>query len=136
MEERVRRAVEIDRSASTAARTVDITTTGRRTGLPRRIEIFFYRALGRTYLCSGPAPRTSWYANLVAEPGFTFHLKHGVRADLPARARPVTDGGERRRVLAEIVEDLNQPANPGHLPRPVLLEDWLDARLVEVTFRE
>jgi len=136
MEERVRRAIEIDRSASTRQRIIDITTTGRRTGLPRRIEIFFYRALGRTYLCSGTVSRPSWYANLVAEPGFTFHLKHEVRADLRARARPVTEESERRRILAEIVEDLNQPANPGHLPQPVLLEDWLGCRLVEVTFPE
>ncbi|MFD0306876.1 nitroreductase/quinone reductase family protein [Streptomyces sp. NPDC127119] len=130
----IRRAIEITPAATTRQRIIDITTTGRRTGLPRRIEIFFYRALGRTYLCSGTMPPPSWYVNLVANPEFTFHLKHGVRADLRAQARPVTDPAERLAVLTEIVADLNQPHNPGTLPQPVLVEDWLRSRLAEVTF--
>ena len=37
--------------------------------------------------------------------------------------------------VREIVADLNQPANPGHLAQPVDLEDWMRrSRLVEVTF--
>lgn len=135
MDDAVRRAVEITPAASTRQRIIDITTTGRRTGLPRRIEIFFYHVAGRTYLCSGTVDRPSWYVNLVAEPALTFHLKHGVRADLRATARPVTEERERRAVLTEIVADLNQPANPGHLAQPVDLEGWVrDSRLVEVTF--
>ncbi|MFI8003735.1 nitroreductase/quinone reductase family protein [Streptomyces sp. NPDC086010] len=134
MDEEIRRAIEITPSATTRQRIIDITTTGRRTGLPRRIEIFFYRALGRTYLCSGTMPPPSWYVNLVATPTFSFHLKNGVRADLKATARPVTDPEERLAVLTEIVADLNQPHNPGTLPQPVLLNDWLNSRLVEVSF--
>ena len=135
MDEAVRRAIRITPAATTRQRIVDVTTTGRRTGLPRRIEIFFYHVAGRTYLCSGTVDRPSWYENLVADPALTFHLKHGVRADLPATARPVTDEAERREVLAHIVADLNQPANPGHLAQPVDLKDWVRrCRLVEVTF--
>ncbi|MFJ3671096.1 nitroreductase/quinone reductase family protein [Streptomyces sp. NPDC090106] len=134
MDEDIRKAIEITPAATTRQRIIDITTTGRRTGLPRRIEIFFYRALGRTFLCSGTMPPPSWYVNLVAQPRFTFHLKHGVRADLPATARPVTDPQERLAVLTEIVADLNQPHNPGTLPQPIRLEDWLDCRLAEVSF--
>jgi deazaflavin-dependent oxidoreductase (nitroreductase family) len=131
----VRRAIEITPAATTRQRIIDITTTGRRTGLPRRIEIFFYRAAGRTYLCSGTQGRpTSWYANLLAHPEFTFHLKHGVRADLRARAAPVTDETERRAILTEIVADLNQPHNPGTIPQPTRLEDWLTSRLAQITF--
>lgn len=130
--EPVRRAVEITPAAGTRERIVDITTTGRRTGRARRIEIFFYRAGGRTYLCSGAGGGpTGWYANLLAEPAFTFHLKHGVRADLPARATPVTDMAERRAVLTAIVADLNQPHDPGTV-RPTRLEDWLGSRLMRV----
>ncbi|MFC9083819.1 nitroreductase/quinone reductase family protein [Streptomyces sp. NPDC057062] len=137
MDERIRRAVEITPAAGTRERIIDITTTGRRTGLPRPIEIFFYRALGRTFLCSGTMPPPSnWYVNLVANPEFTFHLKHGVRADLQATARPVTDPSERLAVLTEIVADLNQPHNPGTLPQPVRLADWMSSRLMEVTFSE
>lgn len=135
MDDAVRRAIEITPSATTRERIVDITTTGRRTGLPRRIEIFFYHVAGRTYLCSGTVQGPSWYVNLVANPELTFHLKHGVRADLPATARPVTEAAERHAVLAAIVDDLNQPANPGQLPQPVRLADWeRSCKLVELTF--
>ncbi|MFD0057334.1 nitroreductase family deazaflavin-dependent oxidoreductase [Streptomyces sp. NPDC127168] len=135
MDTAVRAAIEITPAAGTRERIIDITTTGRRTGTPRRIEIFFYRAAGRTYLCSGTSGRpTSWYANLLANPDFIFHLKHGIRADLPARALPVTDEEERRRILVEIVADLNQPHNPGTITQPTHLRDWLDSRLAHVTF--
>ncbi|GAA3595261.1 hypothetical protein GCM10022419_093160 [Nonomuraea rosea] len=135
MDPAVRRAIELTPAATTRDRIIDITTTGRRTGIPRRIEIFFYRAHGETYLCSGTQGRpTDWYANLLTHPDFTFHLKYGVKADLRARAIPVTDPAERRRVLTEIVADLNQPHNPGTIPQPTHLEDWLDSRLAKITF--
>ncbi|MEE4025254.1 nitroreductase/quinone reductase family protein [Gordonia sp. PKS22-38] len=131
----VRRAIEITPDAGTRERIVDITTTGRRTGMPRRIEIFFYRAGGNTYLCSGAgAAATDWHANLLAHPDFTFHLKTGVRSDVPAHATPVTDPAERRAVLVEIVADLNQPHDPGTI-RPTRLEDWADSRLMRISFR-
>ena len=130
----VRRAIEITPAAGTAERIIDITTVGRRTGRPRRIEIFFYRAGGLTYLCSGAGGgATDWHANLLAHPDFTFHLKNGIRTDLPARATPVTDPDERRAVLAEIVTDLNQPHDPGTI-RPTLLEDWAASRLMRISF--
>ena len=47
--------------------------------------------------------RRAWLANLEADPRFTFHLKRTVSADLPARARIITDEVERRTVLAEII---------------------------------
>ncbi|MDI5980189.1 nitroreductase/quinone reductase family protein [Amycolatopsis magusensis] len=131
----IRRAIEITPAAGTSERIIDITTLGRRTGRPRRIEIFFYRAAGLTYLCSGAGgAATGWYANLLADPSFTFHLKNGVRADLPARATPVTDPAERQAVLAEIVADLNQPHDPGTI-RPTRLEDWAGSRLMRISFR-
>lgn len=130
--DRVRRAIEITPAAGTRERIVDITTTGRRTGRPRRIEIFFYRAGGETYLCSGAGGgATGWYANLLADPALTIHLKHGVRADLPARATPVTDPAERHAVLTAIVADLNQPHDPGTI-RPTRYEDWVGSRLVRL----
>lgn len=131
----IRRAIEITPAAGTRERIIDITTLGRRTGRPRRIEIFFYRAAGATYLCSGArGAATDWHANLLADPDFTFHLKNGIGADLPARATPVTDPEERRVVLAEIVADLNQPYDPGTI-RPTRLEDWNESRLMRISFR-
>jgi len=56
-----------------------------------------------------------------------------VRADLPARATPVTDPAERHAVLARIVADLNQPHDPGTI-RPTRLEYWARSRLMRITF--
>ena len=89
------------RAALARDRTIDITTTGRRSGQPRRIETWFYNVDGRIYLSGSPG-RRDWYANLQADPRLVFHLKQNVRADLPARARLITDDEERRAVVAGI----------------------------------
>ena len=136
MNDAARQALAIDRSSPARDRTIDITTIGRRSGRPRRIEIWFYRADGEIYLSSLPAKR-SWYANLEVNPAFTFHLKHGVRADLPATAKPVTDEVERRRIFTQFVDDLNQPSNPGRISQPTSVEDWMaGSPLMEISFDE
>ncbi|HEX2280452.1 MAG TPA: nitroreductase/quinone reductase family protein [Thermomicrobiales bacterium] len=86
-------------------RTIDITTIGRSSGLPRRIETWFYRVNDEIFLTGSPG-RRDWYANLLANPGFTFHLKQSVAADLPARATPITDPDERRAIIERILSDL------------------------------
>lgn len=80
---------------------VDITTTGRRTGDPRRIEIWCHLLDGQLYLAASPGPR-SWYANLCANPDVTLHLKDDVKADIPVCARPITDEAERRDVFTRL----------------------------------
>jgi len=82
---------------------IDITTVGRRTGQPRRIEIVFHNIDGRIYISGMPSPRRrGWLSNLEARPEFTFHLKRPVRADLAAKARVIDDEAERRRVLPHV----------------------------------
>ena len=88
----VRRALARDR-------TIDIVTTGRKSGRPRRIEIWFLRAEGRIWLTGTPGPR-GWYANLRAEPHFTFCLKESLEAELEAHAVPIENPELRRRVFA------------------------------------
>lgn len=79
---------------------IDITTIGRKSGLPRRIEVSFQVLDGRLYISGGrPGPR-DWLANLRANPDFTFHLKGHVQADLPARARVIVDEAERRALFS------------------------------------
>ncbi|MBA3415175.1 MAG: nitroreductase family deazaflavin-dependent oxidoreductase [Chloroflexia bacterium] len=115
------------RQALAADRTIDITTTGRASGLPRRIETWFYRVGDRIFLSGSPGKR-DWYANLLAEPRFTFHLKRSVTADLPARATPMTDPAARREIMSAILADLNQPDD---------LEAWLaGSPLTEIAFDE
>lgn len=135
MDARIRRALEITPESSARERTVDITTTGARTGRPRRIEIWFYRADGEIYLTTTPA-RRAWYANIVAHPDFTFHLTHGVRADLAAHGVPVLDPQHRERVFRSVIADLNQPRNPAGIAQPVApLSAWMSGSpLVHVTF--
>ena len=82
---------------------IDITTTGRKQGKPHRVEIAFHNFDGVLYITGLPG-RRDWYANLVADPQFIFHLKQSTQADIPARAIPITDEAERRRVLSKVVE--------------------------------
>ena len=119
MDTNVARALAIDRDASARERTVDITTTGRRSGTPRRIETWFYRVEGTVYLTGTPG-RRGWAANLEAEPAFTFHLKNGVDADLPAHATQVVDEAERRRIFTVLIDDLS---NVSSARRD--LEEWV-----------
>lgn len=94
------------RAALERGQTIDITTTGRRTGRPRRIEIVFHNVDGRIYISGTPSRRRrSWIANLEANPRFRFHLKGRVKADLPATARIIDDETERRAVLPHIARN-------------------------------
>jgi deazaflavin-dependent oxidoreductase (nitroreductase family) len=82
---------------------IDMTTTGRTSGRPRRIEIAFFHVDGGVYISGLPGKR-GWMANLRADPRLTVHLKDGLDADLPATARFVTDEAERRAVLEHVCE--------------------------------
>ena len=92
------------RAALSRGGTIDITTTGRQSGLPRRIEIVFHRIDGRMWISGIPSPnKRAWIANLEADPLLTVHLKGPVAvADLPATARVVEDEAERRQVLDRV----------------------------------
>ncbi|HKW59930.1 MAG TPA: nitroreductase family deazaflavin-dependent oxidoreductase [Candidatus Dormibacteraeota bacterium] len=84
-------------------RVIDITTTGRRSGRPRRIEIVFHNIDDRVYISGMPRrEKRDWLLNLEADPRFTFHLKGRVKADLPALARVIDGEGERRQVLPHV----------------------------------
>jgi len=87
--------------------TIDITTTGRKTGRPRRLEIWFHNLDGELFLTGLPRP-CSWYANLCAHPNFTFHLKESAQADLEARATPVLEPALRRDIIARIQKKLGR----------------------------
>jgi deazaflavin-dependent oxidoreductase (nitroreductase family) len=97
VDESVRRALE-------AGGVIDITTTGRRTGLPRRLEIVLHAIAGRLYISGIPRAgrKRAWLLNLEADPRLVIHLKQSVVADLPATARVIEDEAERRAVLPAI----------------------------------
>lgn len=51
-----------------------LTTVGRRTGRPHRIEIWFAARDGRLYLLAGGRGRADWVRNLEANPRVTVEL--------------------------------------------------------------
>ena len=98
MDETIRRALA-------HGQVIDITTTGRKSGEPRRIEIVFHNIGGRFYVSGMPRPeQRAWLSNLEDNARFTFHLKGAVKADLPASARIITDPRERRDVLTQVAQ--------------------------------
>jgi deazaflavin-dependent oxidoreductase (nitroreductase family) len=102
LDERIRRALS-------RGHRIDITTTGRRTGLARRIEIVFHNIDGRIFISGMPSRRTrAWIHNLEADPRMTFHLKAAVTADLPATARIIADDSERRAILEHVARAWNR----------------------------
>ena len=56
------------------------------------------------------------------QPLFHVHLKHDVRADLPATAIVITDKTAGHGILGVIV---NEAQRRGQLQPPVPLEDWI-----------
>lgn len=112
------------RRALAQGQTIDITTTGRRSGVPRRKEIVFHNIGGRLYISGIPRPtQRDWLRNLVADPHLIFHLKGDLQADLPATARVITDETERRQILTQVARNWG---------RDDLTEMVRDSPLIEV----
>ena len=110
---------------------VDITTIGRKSGERRRIEIWAHSLEGRVLITGSPGKR-SWYANMLADPSVTLHLKGDVRIDLPATARAVTDPAERRKLLTAI-----KGASGFEQRRTMDVEAWVTGScLVELALRQ
>ncbi|WP_076260748.1 nitroreductase family deazaflavin-dependent oxidoreductase [Intrasporangium flavum] len=95
------RAGQVDEATWAAlqhSQIIDLTTTGRRTGRPRRIEIFLHHDDDRLFVTGMPRAdrKRDWLYNIEADPHIVVHLKQSLVADVPATARVVTDPGERR----------------------------------------
>jgi len=77
----------------------DITTTGRKTGNPSRIEIYFHHFDGDYYLTGQPRGPRDWNANILANSEFTLHLKRGITADVKVVGQSEADPDERARII-------------------------------------
>ncbi|MGB3410767.1 MAG: nitroreductase family deazaflavin-dependent oxidoreductase [Microthrixaceae bacterium] len=71
-----------------------LTTTGRRSGRPHRIEIWYARDGDVLYLLSGGGGRSDWVRNLIAEPSVRVEIG-GLIHD--ARAKVIVGGDEEER---------------------------------------
>jgi deazaflavin-dependent oxidoreductase (nitroreductase family) len=109
-------------------RPIDITTTGRQTGSPRRIEIAIHNIDGRLFISGMPSPRTrSWIYNLMADPRMTIHVKDPAFArDLPATARVITDEAERREIMPFIAANWRRTDVDRMVEQSPLIEVTLD----------
>jgi deazaflavin-dependent oxidoreductase (nitroreductase family) len=63
-----------------------LTTTGRRSGLPREIEIWFTRRAGWYYVISEHSYRSHWVQNLLADPLVRWRVED---AKFTGRARVI-----------------------------------------------
>ena len=92
---------EATRTALNDSQIIDLTTTGRRTGQRRRIEIFLHTDDGQLFITGMPrADRTrDWIYNIEADPHVVVHLKQSVVVDVPATTRVVSDPEERRPLI-------------------------------------
>jgi deazaflavin-dependent oxidoreductase (nitroreductase family) len=108
--------------------TIDITTTGRVTGEPRRIEIVYFNFDGRLYISGMPNPNRdrAWLQNLRANPRLIFHLKSLIQADLPGTAREITDPAERRPILELVAKAWRRNDVDVMLEHSPLIEVTLD----------
>jgi len=69
-----------------------LTTTGRRSGRPRQIEIWFTRHEGRYYLVAEHGRRAQWVQNLAADPAVRVRV-----------------GAQRFRARARVVDHRAEP---------------------------
>jgi deazaflavin-dependent oxidoreductase (nitroreductase family) len=107
---------------------IDLTTTGRRTGRRRRIEIFSHEKDGVLFISGMPrADRTrDWIYNIAADPRVVVHLKQSVVADIPATARVVTDPDERQPLIDAAAQRWGRTDIPAMLQHSPLIVLKLD----------
>ena len=83
---------------------VDITTTGRKSGEARRIEIRLHVLDGRFYLSGRPGNAPQLAGQHGRNPEMTLHLKQAIVRDVPSTASVISDADERKRVFALMLE--------------------------------
>jgi deazaflavin-dependent oxidoreductase (nitroreductase family) len=88
-----------------------LTTAGRRTGAPHRIEIWFALVDGVAYLLSGGGDHSDWVRNLMISPDVTLEIGGSKRA---TQARVVTDA-EEDALARRVVVDKYRPRYRGDL---------------------
>ena len=92
-----------------------LTTSGRVSGRPHTIEIWF-ALQGRTlYVLSGGGDRSDWVRNLLVWPEVTVRIGRRDAAELPGRARVVEAGSEEDELARRLVVAKYQPSYGGDL---------------------
>lgn len=98
-----------------------LTTTGRVTGKPHEIEIWFAAKNGTLYLMSGGMDKSDWVKNLLKNPAVTVRVAHRT---FEASARIVKDKREEATARIMLAEKYNELETDGSL------SDWAQTALV------
>jgi deazaflavin-dependent oxidoreductase (nitroreductase family) len=96
-----------------------LTTTGRKSGLPRTTALTFQRLDGRYLVLAGMGSRSDWYRNVRAQPRVQVQI--GARR-FAATAKPVLDSARRRVLAPSIAAHWDRYGPPG--PVRWLLRRW------------
>jgi deazaflavin-dependent oxidoreductase (nitroreductase family) len=81
---------------------VYLTTTGRRTGLPREIEIWFALHNGALYMLAGARDQSDWVRNLMKTPAVTLRLRD---VTYNAKARVIEAGTNEDALARRLLVD-------------------------------
>ena len=101
-----------------------LTTVGRRTGRPHRIEIWFAEHNGRLYLLAGRCERADWVRNLQANPRVTVELGDDFRVGAAhvLKAGTAEDCLARELLLAKYSETDDDLGEWGRTALPVVID--------------
>jgi deazaflavin-dependent oxidoreductase (nitroreductase family) len=86
-----------------------VTTTGRRSGLPRPAPLGYIVMDGAAWVMAGYGPRTAWYRNVLDGPRVTLLLPG--RAPIDARAEEVRDPSVRAQVIPPLCRSMALPGS-------------------------
>ena len=78
-----------------SVRTIDLTTYGRKTGLPRSVEIWWFYVEGR-FIITGTPGRRDWLANVRSDPRVVISVNG---TEIEATAREIVDPDVRELVF-------------------------------------
>ena len=92
-----------------------LTTSGRVSGRPHTIEIWFALADRTLYLLSGGRDRSDWVRNLLADPDVNVRIGRRDAPALAARARVVAPGSDEDELARRLVTGKYQPGYGGDL---------------------
>ena len=84
-----------------------LTTTGRRSGLPRHTPLGYMVADGAAWVMAGYGPSTLWYRNLLDEPRATLLLPG--RPPIAAQANEARDPSVRARIIPALARSMALP---------------------------
>jgi deazaflavin-dependent oxidoreductase (nitroreductase family) len=92
-----------------------LTTTGRVSGRPHTIEIWFARRGPTLYLLSGGGDRSDWVRNLRRRPEVAVRVGRRYARALPGRARVLDPGSPEDELARDLLVEKYQPSYGGDL---------------------